>query len=325
VGQVGQVGQVGTGTLVSINASRGGVPKLPRHQAVITAEGVDGDRQRDLRYHGGPERAVCLYSFDRIRELQQEGHAVSVGLMGENLTVMGLDWRLLTPGTRVQIGDVLLLLTNFAVPCKNLSSYFDAGKIFRVSQKVHPGWSRVYARVQRPGTVRIGDSVSIVEGGRLPPPVDASTRLTVKRSGTLRVSAPLERAFPYFTPDGERLWVPGFDPQYLHPLTGEQGIGAIFTTNHGGEDTLWMVLRFSPAEGAAEYARVTPGSRGGTVAVALHRVDEATTEATITYELTSTSDSGDGKLAALTQEAYAAMLADWEQRIERVLNDDSFG
>lgn len=318
------MGQVGTGVLVSVNASRGGVPKLPRHQALVTADGVEGDRQRDLRYHGGPDRAVCLYSFDRIRELQHEGHGVSVGLMGENLTVMGLDWRLLTPGTRVQIGDVLLQLTNFAVPCKNLSPYFGEGKIFRVSQKVHPGWSRVYARVERPGTVRIGDPVSVVEGDA-PPAAASATRLSVRRTGTLRVAAPLEQAFPYFTPDGERLWVPGFDPQYLHPLTGEQGVGAIFTTNHGNEDTLWMVLRFSLADGVAEYARVTPGSRAGTVAVALRRLGAAVTEATITYDLTSTSDTGDQKLAAFSDEAYAAMLADWEQKIAQALRDDSFG
>ena len=151
------------GVLVSINASGGGVPKLPRHRAAVTAGGVEGDRQRDLRFHGGPDRAVCLYSFDRIRALQDEGHQVSVGLLGENLTVMGLDWRLWTPGTRVQVGGVRLLLTAFAVPCRNLSPYFDAGKIFRISQKVHPGWSRVYARVEQPGTVQIGDPVRLVE------------------------------------------------------------------------------------------------------------------------------------------------------------------
>ena len=121
----------------------------------------------------------------------------------------------------------------------------------------------------------------------------------MRRSGTLRVAAPLAQAFPFFTPDGERLWVPGFDPQYLHPLSGEQGVGAIFTTAHGGEDTLWMVLRFSPSEGVAEYARVTPGSRGGTVQVALEPVDAATTQATITYDLTSTSEAGDEKLGVV--------------------------
>ena len=311
------------GVLVSINASDGGVPKLPRHRAAVTAAGVEGDRQRDLRFHGGVDRAVCLYSFDHIRALQEEGHQVSIGQLGENLTVMGLDWRHLTPGTRIQVGGVRLLITAFAVPCKNLSPYFAEGKIFRISQKVHPGWSRAYARVEEPGTVQIGDPVSLVEGGDAPV-VDAPPRLTVRRRGSLRVGAPLARAFPFFTPDGERLWVPGFDPQYLHPLTGEQGAGAIFTTAHGGEDTLWMVLRFSPSEGVAEYARVTPGSRGGTVRVALEADGEAGTRATITYDLASLSDAGDQVLAAFTESAYAAMLLDWEQKIDRVIRDDSF-
>ena len=312
------------GVLVSINASGGGVPKLPRHRAAVTAAGVEGDRQRDLRYHGGVDRAVCLYSFDHIRALQEEGHPVSIGLLGENLTVMGLDWRRLTPGTRIQVGGVRLLITAFAVPCKNLSPYFVEGKIFRVSQKVHPGWSRAYARVEHPGMVQIGDPVRLVEDEDAPA-ADASSRLTVRRSGSLRVAAPLPQAFPFFTPDGERLWVPGFDPQYLHPLSSEQGPGAIFTTAHGGEDTLWMVLKFSPADGIAEYARVTPGSRGGTVHVSLEAVGEDRTQATVTYEITSLSDAGDQVLAAFTESAYAAMLADWEQKIDRVLRDDSFG
>ena len=119
--------------------------------------------------------------------------------------------------------------------------------------------------------------------------------------------------------------MPGFDPQYLHPLSGEQGPGAIFTTAHGGEDTLWMVLRFSPSEGVAEYARVTPGSRGGTVQVALEPVDAATTRRrpspTISPRL---SDAGDRVLAAFTESAYAAMLADWEGRIARAIARDSF-
>ena len=97
---------------------------------------------------------------------------------------MGLDWRRLTPGTRIQVGGVRLLITAFAVPCKNLSPYFAEGKIFRVSQKVHPGWSRAYARVEHPGMVQIGDPVSLVEDEDAPA-ADASARLTVRRSGTL--------------------------------------------------------------------------------------------------------------------------------------------
>jgi hypothetical protein len=85
-----------------------------------------------------------------------------------------------------------------------------------------------------------------------------------------------------------------------------------------------MVLRFAPAEGQAEYARVTPGSRRGNVAVSLERLDASTTRATISYDLTSTSDAGDEKLAAFTDAAFAAMLAEWEAKIDQLLRDDSF-
>ena len=118
-----------------------------------------------------------------------------------------------------------------------------------------------------------------------------------------------------FTPDGERLWVPGFDPEYLHPLSGEQGPGAIFTTTHGGESTLWMVLRFSQDEGVAEYARVTPGSRRGIVRVALEATGPASSRARVSYDLTGLSEAGNGVLASMTEAAYVEMLADWQHRI----------
>ena len=59
--------------------------------------------------------------------------------------------------------------------------------------------------------------------------------------------------------------------------------------------------------------------------VSLEAVGEDRTQATVTYEITSLSDAGDQVLAAFTESAYAAMLADWEQKIDRVLRDDSFG
>src|SRR5688572_6890235 len=148
-----------TGILLSINTSDGGVPKLPRHEAHVTATGVEGDRQRDRRFHGGPDRAVCLYSFDLIRALQAEGHPVSVGQAGENFTVMGVDWNAVRPGVRMTIGGVRLLVTSFTVPCRNLSACFDGGHVARISQKASPGWSRVYASVEQPGFVSIGDPV----------------------------------------------------------------------------------------------------------------------------------------------------------------------
>ena len=149
------------GVVHSINISNGGVPKLPRESCYVGVGGLEGDRQRDLRYHGGPERAVCLYSLDLIQALQAEGHSITPGSIGENLTVEGVDWSQMVPGARVEIGAVVLQLTDYAAPCSNIARSFERRQYVRVNQKVHAGWSRLYARVLSEGTVRVGDNLRI--------------------------------------------------------------------------------------------------------------------------------------------------------------------
>ena len=151
------------GSLVSINVSDGGVPKRPVDDCAVLAGGLEGDRQRDLRYHGGPDRAVSLYSADLIRRLQAEGHPIVSGAIGENLTLTGIDWTMLVPGALLRVGGVSLELTAYAAPCKKIASAFAAEYFVRVSQKVHPGWSRLYARVLAPGRIARGDRVIVEE------------------------------------------------------------------------------------------------------------------------------------------------------------------
>lgn len=151
----------------SVNeAPLGGVPKAPVPSAQVTLTGLAGDRQRDLRHHGGPERAVCLFALERIEALQREGHPIQPGSTGENLTLAGVDWELLVPGARLQVGpEVVLEIASFTSPCKTIAASFEGGAFTRISQKLNPGWSRVYARVRRQGVVRQGDEVTLLGAG----------------------------------------------------------------------------------------------------------------------------------------------------------------
>jgi MOSC domain-containing protein YiiM len=149
------------GVVHAINVSNGGVPKLARPSCYVGVNGLEGDRQRDLRYHGGPDRAVSLYSLDLIRALQVEGHCITSGSIGENLTLSGIEWAQMVPGATIEVGPVILQLTDYAAPCSNIARSFERRQYVRVNQKVHAGWSRLYARVLTPGTVRIGDSLKI--------------------------------------------------------------------------------------------------------------------------------------------------------------------
>ena len=149
-----------------INLSDGGLPKRPVLEAVIAKAGVEGDRQRNLKVHGGPDRALCLFSQDLIERLQDEGHSIDAGSSGENLTLSGLDWEKLKPGDRLQVGpDVQVEIMSYTAPCDLNAQWFRAGDYTRISQKKNPGWSRLYAKVLREGVVRPGDEVVIEKKG----------------------------------------------------------------------------------------------------------------------------------------------------------------
>lgn len=149
-------GPVARGLVARINVNpAGGVPKLPVGAALVTTTGVAGDRQLDLKHHGGPDRAVSLFALERIEALAAEGHPIAPGTTGENLTVVGLDWSILAVGTRLAVGDdVVLEITGPAPPCTTIAGSFTGGAFTRISDKLHPGWSRLYARVLREGLVR---------------------------------------------------------------------------------------------------------------------------------------------------------------------------
>lgn len=159
-----------TGHIFALHVSNGGVPKLAIREAELTELGLRGDRQRDRRYHGGPERALCLFALEEILQLQAEGHPIYPGSTGENLTIAGLDWAALRPGVCLALGDeALVQITSYAAPCSNIRESFAEGTFKRISQKVHPSESRLYTRVLRIGTLRVGQAVQV-----LPAPVVVS-------------------------------------------------------------------------------------------------------------------------------------------------------
>jgi len=149
------------GVVAQINAGGGGVPKLAKSAAVVGPAGVEGDRQATRRHHGRPWQALCLYSADVIDALAAEGHPITPGAVGENLTLSGVDWSELRAGLIVTLGEVRLRLSAPAAPCTKTSGSFVDRDHMRMAHERHPGWSRWYASVLQSGTIMPGDIVVI--------------------------------------------------------------------------------------------------------------------------------------------------------------------
>jgi MOSC domain-containing protein YiiM len=155
---------VTTGRIVQLSISPGGVPKRAVPSAAIGPLGLAGDDHRNRRWHGGPDRAVCLYSTEQLARLAAEGHAVAPGALGENVTTEGVDLAALAVGDRLRLGDeVELEIASRVDPCKTIRGCFADGRAGRVSPKTHPAEARLYARVVRAGIARVGDAVVVLE------------------------------------------------------------------------------------------------------------------------------------------------------------------
>ena len=153
------VSHAARGRIEAINTSAGGVPKNAVPSADVLVDRIEGDDHNDKDGHGGPDRAVCIFSKELIDALRAEGHPIFPGSTGENLTVSGLKWDEIVPGTQLEIGPVRLEVTSYANPCKTIRESFTDGYFNRISQKLHPGWSRVYTRVLNPGQIQVGDEI----------------------------------------------------------------------------------------------------------------------------------------------------------------------
>jgi MOSC domain-containing protein YiiM len=104
------------GRLLAIAVSPGGIPKLPIDEGRVGPQGLEGDGRNHAK-HIRPDRAISLFDVEILQQLVQEGFPLAPGTAGENLTVEGLDVQSLSPGTVLQIGEVLLELTSPRKPC----------------------------------------------------------------------------------------------------------------------------------------------------------------------------------------------------------------
>lgn len=148
------------GVVSGLHASGGGVPKLPIDSATVGWSGVEGDRQGSRVHHGRPWQALCLWSDEVIAGLAAQGHPIRPGYAGENITVRGLPWNVARPGAKVTIGSVEATLTAYAIPCSQNEAWFTDGDFELMSHERGPV-SRVYARVDRPGVIAVGDTLTL--------------------------------------------------------------------------------------------------------------------------------------------------------------------
>ena len=161
-----------TGSIVQINISRGGLPKLPIPEGTVGPLGIEGDEHAHPKFHGGPFQALLLISAEVVDALRDDGFPLFYGALGENITTRGLDHREFRVGQQFRIGpEVWIELTKVRAPCYQLDAYGAGAMQKAIYDKqtkagdpasAHWGMSGMYASIIRPGSIRVGDAITLV-------------------------------------------------------------------------------------------------------------------------------------------------------------------
>jgi len=158
------------GTIIQVNVSQGGLPKLAIPEGRVGPEGLEGDAHAHPQIHGGARKAVLLIAAEVVDDLAARGYPVFYGAMGENLTMRGLDVRGLRIGDRLRAGGATLEIMQLRVPCSQLDVYGESLKGDLYDARVQAGdssspcWGRggFYASVVEAGAVAPGDIIAPV-------------------------------------------------------------------------------------------------------------------------------------------------------------------
>ncbi|KAI6377851.1 hypothetical protein MCOR25_002373 [Pyricularia grisea] len=131
----------------------------------VTEMGIQGD-EHDYTFHGGVDKAIHAYCMSHYQkwkvEFPEAADLFVPGSFGENLVVSRMNERNVCIGDVVSLGpEVILQVSLPRQPCFKLNHRFRlknfAPNTWRLSRT---GW---YYRVLRPGSVRAGDPLRLVE------------------------------------------------------------------------------------------------------------------------------------------------------------------
>ena len=137
-----------------------------------------------------------------------------------------------------------------------------------------------------------------------------------KRTGSFRIEASLDVAFPLFTPEGEKAWAAGWNPEYVFPRDGKTTQGMVFHTEHSGPKT-WVMTLYDPEHHRAEYASF---SSDLVIQISVACSSEGkSTVVEVSYRHTALTENGNKLVDSYTQERHDQQMQHWKESIDEAL------
>ena len=146
-----------------------------------------------------------------------------------------------------------------------------------------------------------------------------SSAQQVSRTGNFDLACSADTAFPLFSPEGERDWVKGWAPTPVFPSKIEFARETVFREGGAGEEAVWTILDADWQAHRAEYVRFAPQSHTAHIIVKVEALGAERSRVVVSYTVTAFGEHAARLVEGFSEEAYAAKMRDWQQRISGYL------
>lgn len=139
-----------------------GICKQTIEEAFLTKDGFQGDGVADLRYHGGPDRAVCVYPYEHYLLWEKEfKNPLPSSTFGENLTLTNMLEKDVCIGDIFRLGDAVIQITQGRIPCSTITKRTNNPSLLK--RMVQTGYTGYLCRVLEEGVVRKDSEITLLE------------------------------------------------------------------------------------------------------------------------------------------------------------------
>jgi len=147
---------------------------------------------------------------------------------------------------------------------------------------------------------------------------------TVERTLDFTIHQPVDKVFPLQSPEGEKLWIPGWDYENImgHTNLQEDYIFKTKTHDHAAGDAIWIVKNYEAAKYHVQFYKIELGEKIGVVTVQCKSMSDNQTKVNITYKYIGLSENGNEFIRNFSEEEYELFILEWKRLLEEYFENN---
>jgi MOSC domain-containing protein YiiM len=130
-------------------------------EVFLAVDGFEGDAVAATEFHGGPDRAVCLYPLEHYSLWEKEfATKIQTPGFGENISLTGLKEEEVFIGDTFQLGEAIIQVSQGRIPCAKISKFNQIDGLLK--RVVDTGYTGYFFRVLKEGKVKSSSELKLL-------------------------------------------------------------------------------------------------------------------------------------------------------------------